>query len=222
MKARMFFTLYAFLIATTISTSLFLSQLTAESLTFVDCEFDSKYDHIILSIRNTGIISVTIVEVLLNAHPYRYNPAGLFVIPARETPYHLHIVHNWSSGFCYIITLITERGNIFLTAEGAPQKEPPLKIKDVNWNSTDNTIRIVVQNIGTTERIITCIGLGNSSNQMHLHYLSSVPSIPVDQTSTLIFEWPYDYGPSWTKGKTYWFSISTVVGPDNRFTREAP
>jgi hypothetical protein len=215
------------MVMTVTSSCLFLNIYTKESLAFVNCKFNDKYDIITLWVRNSGTTDVMIKEILLDYGPYLQDSTGLITISAGETRY-VSIYYHWSSERRYIITLVTCRENVFSVEEYAPRKEYPLEIENVIWNSTANAVTIVLRNVGTKEREIIGLGMATTPDDEYLHATSYTDIgtgkyIQADQIVTVILNWPlYSFGSSWISGKTYYFYISTETGPDTIFTSKAP
>lgn len=227
MKARMFFILYLIMVIVGVGACLSLDVYTKESLEFISCEFNERFDCIHLVVKNTGTTNLEFVEVILNSRPYKHDPAGLFQEPvsAGETK-DILILDHWSPYAGYIITLITKRGNAFSTVQASPERQPPLEIDTVTWSCTSNTVSVVVRNMGTKERKITYFCLRDAlyaSYDFVTPYTNIAKGIyvPINQTTTIVLDWPSNWS-AWISDKTYYFCIGASIGPDTTFTSKPP
>lgn len=97
-----------------------------------------------------------------------------------------------------------------------------LDIENVSWNSTAKTTTIVVKNIGTSNAKIERLYVGTVVSSLVDATLSTDLStgrlLPVDQTTTVILNWPNSLANSWTTGKNYYFKIAPEVGTPKEFT----
>ena len=96
-----------------------------------------------------------------------------------------------------------------------------LSIENVAWPPSTSTTVIVVRNVGTSDAKIVRLYIGNSTS-----YLIDVTSdtdldggkaLPVDETVTVILDWPNALASSWTIGKSYYFKVVPETGTPYEF-----
>jgi hypothetical protein len=101
-----------------------------------------------------------------------------------------------------------------------------LDIENVSWNSTASTTTIVVKNVGTSDAKIVRLYIGSTaSNLVEVTAntdLSTGKLLPVDQTATIVLDWPNTLAISWTNGKNYYFKVAPETGTPKEFTWKSP
>ncbi|MDH5448016.1 MAG: hypothetical protein OEY24_06660 [Candidatus Bathyarchaeota archaeon] len=223
-EAKAFFGIYIITVVIIASACIYISAYARESLVFVSCEFNDRYDFINMEVKNTGNTNMKIVDLQINHVSLWDNPNGSITVDAGKTQ-SLGVMYNWSSGHSYSLTIVTAHGNTFSLLETALQRELPLEIEDIFWDSTENKTTIVVKNIGTRERKI--IGLELTDALPMYCMVTSYTNIdigklvPVNQTATIVLNSSNHFPLAWTNGETYYFSITPETGPFTIFTSEA-
>lgn len=102
-----------------------------------------------------------------------------------------------------------------------------LDVENVYWDSTANTTSIVVRNIGTSDAKIVRLYMGNATSNLievttSTDLGTSGKVLPVDQSVTVVLNWPNSLASSWTNGKTYYFKVVPEAGTAKEFTWKAP
>jgi len=102
-----------------------------------------------------------------------------------------------------------------------------LGVENVSWNATAKTTSIVVKNIGTSDAKIVRLYIGNTaSNLLEVTINTDLGTtgklLAVDQTITVVLDWPNNLASSWTSGKTYYFKIVPEAGTAKEFTWKSP
>jgi len=102
-----------------------------------------------------------------------------------------------------------------------------LDVENVYWNDTANTTSVVVKNIGTSDAKIVRFYIGDTvSNLLEVTVNTDLGTagklLAVDQTITIVLDWPNSLASSWTSGKTYYFKIAPEAGIAKEFTSKAP
>ncbi len=102
-----------------------------------------------------------------------------------------------------------------------------LNDENVYWNSTASTTSIVIRNIGTSDARIVRLYLGSTaSNLIDVTTSTDLGStgkvLPVDQSVTVVLDWPNSLASSWTNGSTYYFKVVPEAGAAKEFIRESP
>ena len=207
--------------------------LTEEKLVFVNFHFDEKWDIIGCQFRNVGTVDVVLVEVLLNYKPHYRFVDSIYWIPVGRTE-GLCCVYEWESCRPHTITLVTSTGKYFSKTKEAPQRYLPLEVEETTWNSTDNTISIVVENIDMRDQNISRLGMSDDfyDYRWGMHDASEIScslnisvftgwgwadtipargswwvTIPAGHAATIVIDW-LDRDP-WISGKTYFFTINS-------------
>jgi len=208
--------------------------LTEEKLIFVDFDFMEQFNYIFCEFRNVGTVDVVIVEVLLDSKPYFRFLDPWYRIPVGETQC-VCCIHEWKSHEPHTITLVTNTGKFFSKTKQAPQRYLPLEVSETIWNSTDNTISIVVENIDMRDQNISGLGISDDSYGYRSIEFSEIScslnisvltewdwwvTIPASYATTFVVDWPYR--DPWTSGKTYFFIIYSEPSPYVYFNTKAP
>ncbi len=98
--------------------------------------------------------------------------------------------------------------------------------ENVSWNSTASTTSIVVKNIGTSDAKIVRLYMGTTaSNLIEVTTSTDIGTgklLPVDQTTTIVLNWPNAVASSWTNGKTYYFKVVPEAGTPLELSPKAP
>lgn len=238
MQGKIFFTIYAVVLAAIMGVLLFINGSMVESLSIIDCTFNDEFNAILVQFKNDGNTVLAIEEVCVNLKPVLHIAAYMPIWIGETVG--LSVEYDWSSFRTYTITLVTKGGKVFSKSATAPRKEPALEVENVTWNSADTTASITVRNVGTEERKILTLGVNNctDSGYTNAFYEDSITYphprfrgkiVPVDQTFTIALNWTsYKYHPelsvngSWISGKKYYFCISTETGPLTYFDSRAP
>jgi flagellin-like protein len=101
-----------------------------------------------------------------------------------------------------------------------------LDIENVSWNSTASTTSVVVKNQGTSDAKVVRFYIGNTaSNLIEVTASTDLGTgklLPVDETVTIVLDWPNTLATSWTSGKTYYFKVAPETGASKEFTWKAP
>ena len=102
-----------------------------------------------------------------------------------------------------------------------------LGVENVYWNATAKTTSIVVKNIGTSDAKIVRFYIGSTvSNLLEVTVNTDLGTagklLAVDQTITIVLDWPNNLASSWTSGKTYYFKIAPEAGTPKEFTGKSP
>ena len=238
MQGKIFFTIYAVVLAAIMGVLLFINGSMVESLSIIDCTFNDEFNAIMVQFKNDGNTVFALEEVCVNLKPVlhisEYMPLWI-----GET-HTLTVEYDWSSFRPYTITLVTKSGKVFSISATAPLKEPALEVENVTWNSADTTVNITVRNVGTEERKILYLGVNNCIDSGYTNAYSedgiTYPHprfrgkiVPVDQTLTIALNWTLiEHDPelslngSWVSGKKYYFCICTETGPLTYFDSRAP
>ena len=236
MQAKVFFTIYIIAMVTGASACLLVAY-TKESLVFVDYLFNDRFNSIDIWVENVGYSNTRLVDLQVNHVSVMSDPEGLLTIDAKSST-SLGIPYNWSSRHRYTLTLVTSRGSVFSMSEVAPQKQPPLEVENVYWDSATNTTTITVRNVGTEEcKIINLCLVGSSETWIdgqpyYVHGLYSWVTantaidegivVDVNQTGEITLDWPNVYASFWVSDEIYHFIIVTETGPFTDFTSRAP
>jgi len=216
---------------------------TRESLVFLDYLFSDRFDIIFMEVENVGYSNVRLVDLQVNHASVISDPEGVLTIDAKSSA-PLGIPYSWSSGQRYTLTLVTSRGNVFSMSEVAPQRQLPLEMENIYWDSSTNTTTITVRNVGTEERKIIHLYLFDSNESwtdgqpahMRGTYrwvtlftdIDDGKAVNVNQTAQITLYWPnrlYYYNSPlyvWTSGENYHFQIVPETGPLTEFASLAP
>lgn len=208
--------------------------LTDEKLIFVDLNFLEQFNYITCEVKNDGTVDVVLVGLLLNSKPHFTFLDSCFEISVGETQ-GICCIYEWQSNEYITITLITNTGKHFSKTKQATQRYLPLEIEKTIWNSTDNTISIVVENIDMRNQNISGLGISDdfygyrtiefseiscSLNVSDLTEWDWWVTIPTSSATTFVVDWPYR--DPWTSGKTYFFMIHPEPSPYVYFKSKAP
>jgi len=102
-----------------------------------------------------------------------------------------------------------------------------LDVENIYWNATAKTTSIAVKNIGTSDAKIVRLYIGSTvSNLLEVTVNTDLSTagrlLAVDQTITIVLDWPNNLASSWTSGKTYYFKIAPEAGAPKEFTWKSP
>lgn len=208
--------------------------LTEEKIVFVDFKYWEQFNYIIYKVKNVGTTDVVLAEVLLDSKPYLKFLDSSIRIPAGETQ-GLCCIYEWQSNGYHTITLITNTGKHFSKTKQAPQRYLPLEVEVTIWNSTDNTINIVVENIDMRDQNVSGLGISDDSYGYRGIEFSEIScslnisvltdwdwwfTIPGSSATTFVVDWPYR--DPWISEKTYFFVIYSEPSPYVYFKSKAP
>lgn len=233
LQGKIFFTIYAVVLAAIMGVLLFINGSMVESLSIIDCTFNDEFNAILVQFKNDGNTVLAIEEVCVNLKPVLHIAAYMPIWIGETTGF--WVEYDWSSFRPYTITLVTKGGKVFSISTTAPRRQPALEVENVTWNSADTTVNITVRNVGTEERRILTLGVNNCTDSGYTNAYSEDSIsfrgkiVPVDQTLTIALNWTliaYDselsVNGSWISGKKYYFCISTETGPLTYFDSRAP
>jgi len=233
LQGKIFFTIYAVVLAAIMGVLLFINGSMVESLSIIDCTFNDRFNLIFVHFKNDGNTVLAIEEVCVDFKPVLHIPTDMPIWIGETTGF--GVEYDWSSFRTYTITLVTKGGKVFSKSATAPRKEPALDVENVTWNSADTTVNITVRNVGTEERKILTLGVNNciDSGYTNAYSEDSISFrgkiVPVDQTFTIALNWTsYAYDSelsvngSWISGKKYDFCICPETGPLTYFDSRAP
>lgn len=103
-----------------------------------------------------------------------------------------------------------------------------LDVENMYWNDTASTTSLVVKNIGTSNAKIVRLYIGNTAaNLIEVTTYTDIDPdtgklLPIDETVTIVLDWPNALASSWTAGKTYYFKVAPETGNAKEFTWKAP
>ena len=159
MQPKIFFIVYLIGILSLGFGFVLINEVTAEEkLVFLDFEF-SEEDYINFHFKNVGNREVIVDEVEIDYKPfYQLENYGGAPIPVGHT-IGLTCPIKWETGKLYYITLVTNTGKYFTEVKEAPQRFIPLIVEETSWNSTDDTISLVIGNIDKRTQNITGFGI---------------------------------------------------------------